>query len=447
MSLEPLEWKDAEGNTFRLHVSIDYVSGDTADYDATPMAHVLPALLSAKPDVRAAMREALGPTEEGEAQPLLRALVQRFCDAMPEDIEKATVAELVGMCELECTAEHERAVAAEHTVQRLRQLRADAQTLARGLEHSDGQMGAEYQEAFDRVWSDTYNIDAEDDDGESDDLTCEQKLELSEQAHLGALSEAEKLAHQVGELTKLLHTALVDATEEKESWIDEARKILGLRPEFNLRKAYVKACEAHDSCMQTAEKRLQQIWKLEEQIRQLSSEHWKSGDHDRMADSDPGVFGDLDDAVERAMLEPTLVKALASVAVWDSERLVRQAFKNAKYGRADGTALWETCFERLFFVAIARFESKAPFEREYARSEPDDDVPQGPMHEALKLFSNALEQDYGTKHHTRYMDLALKEALHYLNSLPERVAQAKEEAAPSMDAVIALGVLKRHLEK
>lgn len=448
MSLGPLEWKDAEGNTCRLRVSIDYPNGDTGDYDAECMRHVLPALLN-EPELAAAVREALAPTEEAQAQPLLRSLVQRFCEAMPEDIEKATVAELVGMCELECNAEHERAVAAEQTVQRLRQLRADAQTLARALEHSDGQMGAEFQAAFDRVQSDAYKIDAEDDDSESDDLTCDQKLQMSEQAHMDALDEAHKLTHQVGELSKLLHTALVDATEQKESWIDEARQALGLRPEFNLRKAYNKSLETIKHANDTAEERLQEIWKLEEQIRQLGGEHWKSGDHNRMADSDPGVFGDLAGAIGRAMLQPTLTQALSSVAIWDSERLVRQAFKNAKYGRPDGHPLWETVYETLFEEVIARFDRKGmppPPEEDQGLPTRTGTTMQGPMQKAHEFFSQALEHEYGSKHHTRYMDLALKEALLYLNSLPGRVAQAKDETEAT-DAVIALGLLSRHLEK
>jgi hypothetical protein len=55
------------------------------------------------------------------------------------------------------------------------------------------------------------------------------------------------------------------------------------------------------------------------------------------------------DAVGRALQEPTLIKALSFIALWESERVVQQAktfFETGKRG-PDGQG-WDTCFEYCF---------------------------------------------------------------------------------------------------
>ena len=44
----------------------------------------------------------------------------------------------------------------------------------------------------------------------------------------------------------------------------------------------------------------------------------------------------IDEAVERACKEPTLLDALAWICVWESERAIEQALKGAR---------WDTCFK------------------------------------------------------------------------------------------------------
>jgi len=53
----------------------------------------------------------------------------------------------------------------------------------------------------------------------------------------------------------------------------------------------------------------------------------------------------IDEAVKRACQEPTLVKALAWIALWDCERAIKQS--HSGYRSPDGAG-WETCFEYCF---------------------------------------------------------------------------------------------------
>jgi hypothetical protein len=50
--------------------------------------------------------------------------------------------------------------------------------------------------------------------------------------------------------------------------------------------------------------------------------------------------------VERATLEPTLAKALSWIAIWESERAIKQARNNPT---------WETCFEILFQQVLENY--------------------------------------------------------------------------------------------
>ncbi len=64
-----------------------------------------------------------------------------------------------------------------------------------------------------------------------------------------------------------------------------------------------------------------------------------------------------DEAVRRACEEPTLVKALAFAAVWESERVVRQALDY----RANGVStVWDTCFERCLGEVLEQYEGARP---------------------------------------------------------------------------------------
>jgi hypothetical protein len=55
----------------------------------------------------------------------------------------------------------------------------------------------------------------------------------------------------------------------------------------------------------------------------------------------------LASAVERACKEPTLTKALSWIAVWETERAIKQA-KRGEVTNPDTGAMWDTCFEYLF---------------------------------------------------------------------------------------------------
>jgi len=50
----------------------------------------------------------------------------------------------------------------------------------------------------------------------------------------------------------------------------------------------------------------------------------------------------ISEAVNRAIQEPTLIDALSSICIWESERIVRQVQNN--YGSGSNGAGWDTCF-------------------------------------------------------------------------------------------------------
>lgn len=58
----------------------------------------------------------------------------------------------------------------------------------------------------------------------------------------------------------------------------------------------------------------------------------------------------IDEAVTRACEEPSLVKALSWIAVWENDRAVKQAFRWKETGvsTASHGGGWDTCFELCF---------------------------------------------------------------------------------------------------
>ena len=66
------------------------------------------------------------------------------------------------------------------------------------------------------------------------------------------------------------------------------------------------------------------------------------------------------EAAERACQEPTLLDALAYIALWESERVVKQAHEALLTGVPKGAngAGWDTCFKRCFELVLENY--KAP---------------------------------------------------------------------------------------
>ena len=68
------------------------------------------------------------------------------------------------------------------------------------------------------------------------------------------------------------------------------------------------------------------------------------------------------EAAERACQEPTLLDALAFIALWESERVVKQAHEALQTGVPKGAngAGWDTCFKRCFELVLANYGSLVP---------------------------------------------------------------------------------------
>jgi hypothetical protein len=65
----------------------------------------------------------------------------------------------------------------------------------------------------------------------------------------------------------------------------------------------------------------------------------------------------IDEAVSRACREPTLVKALSFIAVWETERAIQQAmrWKETGISTASHGGGWDTCFEFCFDRVMAAY--------------------------------------------------------------------------------------------
>lgn len=68
----------------------------------------------------------------------------------------------------------------------------------------------------------------------------------------------------------------------------------------------------------------------------------------------PNYNMNADEAVTRAIKEPTLAKALSWICVWESERAIAQARFN--YGSGQNGAGWDTCFEYLINLVLDKYK-------------------------------------------------------------------------------------------
>ncbi len=65
----------------------------------------------------------------------------------------------------------------------------------------------------------------------------------------------------------------------------------------------------------------------------------------------------FDEAINRACEEPTLVSALAWIAIWDADRAIQQARLFDKTGVSTAAyGNWDHCVEYLFKQVFERFD-------------------------------------------------------------------------------------------
>ena len=67
-------------------------------------------------------------------------------------------------------------------------------------------------------------------------------------------------------------------------------------------------------------------------------------------------MSEADEAIKTACAEPTLIDALSWIAIWETHRVVRQAFENNSTGaRNPDGSLYDTCFKNLFARVIEAY--------------------------------------------------------------------------------------------
>lgn len=79
----------------------------------------------------------------------------------------------------------------------------------------------------------------------------------------------------------------------------------------------------------------------------------------------------IEEALTRACAEPTLVKALSWIAIWETERVAQQAVQHEKTGVSAAACggKWDTCFDLCFTNVIARWKAMASSKDEHVRSD------------------------------------------------------------------------------
>ena len=86
------------------------------------------------------------------------------------------------------------------------------------------------------------------------------------------------------------------------------------------------------------------------------------------------------EAVEKACQQPTLVDALSWIAIWETERVVRQAHLFFTTGeRTPDGAGWETCFKHLFSRVMERWTVLHGVELPSSAGEVRQDIPDETM--------------------------------------------------------------------
>jgi hypothetical protein len=72
----------------------------------------------------------------------------------------------------------------------------------------------------------------------------------------------------------------------------------------------------------------------------------------------------IDQAVERACQEPTLVDALSWIAIWETERVIGQALRWKETGVSEAShgGGWDTCFKYCFTRVLTQWATKTSME-------------------------------------------------------------------------------------
>ena len=97
------------------------------------------------------------------------------------------------------------------------------------------------------------------------------------------------------------------------------------------------------------------------------------------AQREVGLVSPLEAAVRDACQEPTLEAALAHIAIWESERVVKQAIRHHETGvsTAGHGGGWDTCFLLCFREVLERYRGKdkcLACERLYTKLRPCDTI-------------------------------------------------------------------------
>jgi hypothetical protein len=84
----------------------------------------------------------------------------------------------------------------------------------------------------------------------------------------------------------------------------------------------------------------------------------------------------IEEALTRACAEPTLVKALSWIAIWETERVVQQAAQYEKTGGSTAACggKWDTCFDLCFTNVIARWKAMERLKDCFLHGQPDSNL-------------------------------------------------------------------------
>lgn len=187
---------------------------------------------------------------------------------------------------------------------------------------------------------------------------------------------------------------------------------------------------------------------------------WKSGVHEQLASE---VIVNTGKEMDEALSKPSLAEALAHVAVADTERAIRQAFRNARNNRWSGAhgGLWDTCFLGLFNEVLRRYPSQLDAWqcmhreavdrskklesdlREFVGKLTESDVQSETVEELFEIIELEVQSEY---ERAEQLQVRITEASKTMDDLRDRIDRIESTARLTLEALVTRIVKDKVLE-
>jgi len=170
-------------------------------------------------------------------------------------------------------------------------------------------------------------------DGINNNVVSNEESELYSGGTALQVETIKNLSEKLDKAKKLLQRAISDFYEEDGSWTIEADRLLGK----SARKTYPELMDEILKLNGQIQERDNYIKRTQEKIHNINVKK-------------------IDEAVNKACSEPTLLEAFSWIAIWENDRAVKQALKGEKDPFSG--SLRETCFLHCFKAVMEQWAKK-----------------------------------------------------------------------------------------